>query len=51
MSLSKEIILTIKDYSITLNNLLKFYVNDSLKLVFTINKMEIKLNLYLMLVI
>ena len=41
MSLSKEIILTIKDYSITLNNLLKFYVNDSLKLVFTINKMEI----------
>ena len=41
MSLSKEIILTIKDYSITLNNPLKFYVNDSLKLVFTINKMEI----------
>ena len=41
MSLSKEITLIIKDYSIKLSNPLKFYVNDSLKLVFTIKKMEI----------
>ena len=30
MSLSKEITLIIKDYSIKLSNPLKFYVNDSL---------------------
>ena len=41
MSLSKEITLTIKNYSIKLSNPLNFYVNDSLKLVFTIKKMEI----------
>ena len=41
MSLSKEITLIIKDYSIKLSNPLNFYVNDSLKLVFTIKKMEI----------
>ena len=41
MSLSKEITLIIKDYSIKLSNPLKFYVNDSLKLVFTIKKMGI----------
>ena len=41
MSLSKEITLIIKDYSIKLSSPLKFYVNDSLKLVFTIKKMEI----------
>ena len=41
MSLSKEITLIIKDYSIKLSNPLKFYVNDSLKLVFTIKKMEV----------
>lgn len=38
MSLSKNISLTIKDYSITLSGDLKFYVNDSLDLIFTINK-------------
>lgn len=41
MSLSKEITLIIKNYSIKLSNPLNFYVNDSLKLVFTIKKMEI----------
>lgn len=41
MSLSKEITLTITNYSIKLSNPLNFYVNDSLKLVFTIKKMEI----------
>ena len=39
MSLSKEITLIIKNYSIKLSNPLNFYVNDSLKLVFTIKKM------------
>lgn len=38
MSLSKEITLTIKDYSVTLSSPLKFYVNDCLDLIFTINK-------------
>ena len=41
MSLSKEITLTITNYSIKLSSPLNFYVNDSLKLVFTIKKMEI----------
>lgn len=41
MSLSKETTLTIKNYSIKLSNPLNFYVNDSLKLVFIIKKMEI----------
>ena len=41
MSLSKEITLIIKGYSIKLSDPLKFYVNDSLKLVFTIKKMDI----------
>ena len=41
MSLSKEITLTINNYSIKLSNPLYFYVNDSLKLVFTIKKMGI----------
>ena len=38
MSLSKEITLTITNYSIKMSSPLYFYVNDSLKLVFTINK-------------
>lgn len=41
MSLSKEITLTITNYSIKLSSPLYFYVNDSLKLVFTIKKMGI----------
>lgn len=39
MSLSKDITLAIKDYSITVSPAnIKFYVNDCLDLVFTINK-------------
>ena len=41
MSLSKEITLTITNYSIKMSSPLYFYVNDSLKLVFTIKKMGI----------
>lgn len=40
MSLSKEITLTITNYSIKMSSPLYFYVNDSLKLVFTIKKWE-----------
>lgn len=38
MSLSKSVTLTINGYSMTLNSPLKFYVNDCLDLIFTINK-------------
>lgn len=38
MSLSKEIFLTIQDYSMTLTGNLNFYVNDCLDLIFNINK-------------
>lgn len=38
MSLSKSIILTIKDFSVTLSSKLNFYKGDTLKLVFTINQ-------------
>lgn len=38
MSLSKEIMLTINDYSITLSSSIKFYVNDCLDLIFIVNK-------------
>lgn len=38
MSLSKSVTLTINGYSMTPNSPLKFYVNDCLDLIFTINK-------------
>ena len=38
MALSKEITLTIKDYSITLSSAIKFYVNDCVDLIFILNR-------------
>lgn len=38
MSLSKAIKLTVKDFKVELSSALKFYKNDTLKLIFTINQ-------------